>query len=108
MKEEKIAILVKAFESSGLKRGAFARAIKVAPGYISDILNGKNINPSDSLVELAKIKFLSKKTSSSSLSKTVQSSEVLMTESQKDQLIETQGKLIKNLEAKIEELEDNR
>jgi len=37
-------------------------------------------------------------------SKTAKTPEGLMTESQKDQMIETQGKLIKNLEAKIEEL----
>lgn len=94
MREEKIAVLIKAFESSGLKRGAFARAIKVAPGYISDILNGKDINPSDSLVELARITFLTPKPTQ-------------MSNSQKDQLIETQGKLIKKLEAEIAELKRN-
>jgi transcriptional regulator with XRE-family HTH domain len=40
-------------------------------------------------------------------SKIVQNPEGLMTESQKDQMIETQGKLIKSLEAKIEELKGN-
>jgi len=41
-------------------------------------------------------------------SKTVQNPEGLMTEYQKDQMIETQGKLIKSLEARIEELEGNK
>ena len=47
-------------------------------------------------------------TSPDSRPKTVQKPKGLMTESQKDQMIETQGKLIKSLEAKIEELEGSR
>jgi len=55
--EENSKIIHRAYESSGLGKGAFAKTLKVSAGHISDILNGKG-NASDSLAEFAAIQYL--------------------------------------------------
>ena len=57
MSEENSKIIQRAYESSGLRKGAFAKTLRVSPGHISDILNG-NGKASDSLAEFAAIMYL--------------------------------------------------
>lgn len=65
MNKENKEIIRKAFKSSGLKQAKFANSLKVTPGHISSILSGDG-TASDSLAQLASIKYLNTKTNNSS------------------------------------------
>ena len=106
----------KAIKNCGLTESDFAKKIKIHKSSLSKYLAGRHAFSYEMLQGVVKYTdcdanwLLTGKPNQShdSKSRKVKNPTKSMTESQKDQLIETQGKLIKSMETKIEELEDRK
>jgi len=105
----------KAIKNCGLTESDFAKKIKIHKSSLSRYLAGRHAFSYEMLQGVVKYTgcdanwLLTGKSTqpNESKPKKVQKTTKSMTESQKNQMIDTQEKLIKSLEAKIKELETN-